>query len=73
MEIFPPSQLPPTGAGAVPILLSLLFLFSFALPKYGGEFLSFLEVGRFLPAFSGCSVEAVPRVDVFLLYLWEGR
>ena len=74
METFPPSQLPPTGAGAVPILLSLLFLFSFALPKYvRGEFLAFLEVGRFLPAFSGCSVGAVPRVDVFLLYLWEGR
>ena len=39
----------------------------------GGEFLAFLEVGRFLSAFSECSVGAVPRVDVFLLYLWEGR
>ena len=29
VETLPPSQLPPTGAGPVPILLSLLFLFSF--------------------------------------------
>ena len=41
VETFPPSQLPPTGACPVPILLSLLFLFSFALPKYVGSFLPF--------------------------------
>ena len=40
----PPSQLPPRGAGPVPILLSLFFLFSFALPRYVGEFLAFWEV-----------------------------
>ena len=46
----------------------------FFCPTQGrGEFLAFLEVGRFLPAFSGCSVGAVPLVDVFLLYLWEER
>ena len=39
METFPPSQLPPTGAGPIPILLSLLFLFSFALPRYMGSLL----------------------------------
>ena len=38
-----------------------------------GDFLAFWDVCRLLPAFSGCSVGAVPRVDVFLLYLWEGR
>ena len=47
--------------------------FFFCPTQVQGEFLAFLEVGRFLPAFSGCSVGAVPRVDVFLLYLWEGR
>ena len=47
--------------------------FFFCPTQVRGEFLAFLEVGRFLPAFSGCSVGAVPRVDVFLLYLWEGR
>ena len=41
VETFPPSQLPPTGAGPVPILLSLFFLFSFALPRYVGSFLPF--------------------------------
>ena len=35
------SQLPPTVAGPIPILLSLLFLFSFALPRYVGSFLLF--------------------------------
>ena len=30
-----------TGAGPIPILLSLFFLFSFALPRYVGSFLSF--------------------------------
>ena len=38
-----------------------------------GEFLAFWEVWRLLPVFSGCSVGAVPHVDVFLMYLWEGR
>ena len=37
VETFPPSQLPPTGAGPVPILLSLFFLFSFALSRYMGR------------------------------------
>ena len=41
VETFPPSQLPPTGAGPIPILLSLLFLFSFALPRYVGSFFPF--------------------------------
>ena len=40
VETFPPSQLPPRGAGPVPILLSF-FLFSFALPRYVGSFLPF--------------------------------
>ena len=44
VETFPPSQLPPTGAGPIPILLSLFFLFSFALLRYVGEFLAFWEV-----------------------------
>ena len=35
--------------------------------------LSFWGIWRLLPAFSGCSVGAVPRVDVFLMYLWGGR
>ena len=41
VETFPPSQLLPRGAGPVPILLSLFFLFSFALPRYVGSFLPF--------------------------------
>ena len=36
MQTFPPSQLPPTGAGPVPILLSLLFLFSLPYPSTWG-------------------------------------
>ena len=71
MQTFPPSQLPPRGAGPVPILLSLFSLFSFALPRYVGEFLAFWEVWGLLPAFSRCSVGVVPRVDVFLMYFWE--
>ena len=43
--------------------------FFFCPTQVRGEFLAFLEVGRFLPAFSGYSVGAVPRVDVFLMYL----
>ena len=41
VETFPPSQLPPRGAGPIPILLSLFFLFSFALLRYVGSFLPF--------------------------------
>ena len=47
--------------------------FFFCPTQVHGEFLAFWEVWRLLPVFSGCSVGAVPRVDVFLLYLWEGR
>ena len=47
--------------------------FFFCPTQVRGEFLSFWEVWHFLPAFSGCSEGAVPRVNVFLLYLWEGR
>ena len=32
---------PPRGAGPIPILLFLFFLFSFALPRYMGIFLPF--------------------------------
>ena len=38
-----------------------------------GEFLAFWEIWGLLPGFSGCSVGEVPRVDIFLMYLWEGR
>ena len=41
METFTPSQLPPRGAGPIPILLSLFFLFSFARPRYVWSFLPF--------------------------------
>ena len=41
VETFPPSQLPLKGLGPIPILLSLFFLFSFALPRYMGIFLPF--------------------------------
>ena len=41
VETFPPSQLHPRGADPVPILLSLFFLFSFALARYVGCFLPF--------------------------------
>ena len=37
------------------------------------EFLAFREVWHLLPSFSGCSVGVVPRLDVFLMYLCEGR
>ena len=70
--LFPASQLPPRGAGPVPILLCLFFLFSFALPRYVGSFVPFgkSEVFR---QFRRCSVGVVPHVDVFLMYLWGGR
>ena len=41
VESFPSSQLPPRGSGPILILLSLFFLFSFALPRYVGSFLPF--------------------------------
>ena len=41
VDTFPPSQIPPRGAGPVPIPLSPFFLFSFALPRYVGSFLPF--------------------------------
>ena len=41
VETFPPSQLPPRGAGPILMLLSPFFLFSFALPRYVGIFLPF--------------------------------
>ena len=47
--------------------------FFFCPTQVRGEFLAFWEVGRFLPAFSRCSVGGVPHVDVFLMYLWGGR
>ena len=65
-------RLPPTGAGPVPILLSLFFLFSFALPRYVGSFLPFGKSEVFCQR-QWCSVGVFPRVDVFLMYLWGGR
>ena len=50
-----------------------VFSFLFCSTQVLGEFLAFWEVWHLLPTFSGCSVGAVPRVDVFLMYLWEGR
>ena len=47
--------------------------FFFCPTQVRGDFLAFWEAWRLLPAFSGCSVGAVPRVGVFLMYLWEGR
>ena len=47
--------------------------FFFCPTQVCGEFLAFWEVWRLLPVFNGCSVGAVPRVDVCLMYLWEGR
>ena len=47
--------------------------FFFCPTQVRGEFLAFWEVWGLLPAFSGCSIGAVPRVDVFLMDLWGGR
>ena len=69
VETFPPLQLPPRGAGPVPILLCLFF---FCPTLVHGEFFAFWEVWGLLPAFSRCSVGVVPHVDVFLMYLWGG-
>ena len=52
--------------------VSVIFFF-FCPTQVRGEFLAFLEVGRFLPAFSRCSIGGVPHVDAFLMYLWRGR
>ena len=49
------------------------FSFFFCPPQVREEFLAFWEVWGLLPAFSRCSVGAVPHVDVFLMYLWGGR
>ena len=58
----------------VPSLFFCLYFFFFLLPYLvHGEFLVFWEVWGLLPAFSRCSVGAVPHVDVFLMYLWRGR
>ena len=50
-----------------------VFSLFFCPTQVHGEFLAFWEVWDLLPAFSGCSIRAVPRVDVFLMYLWGGR
>ena len=84
-----PQYLPVTGFPSVwkPFLLhssfplvqflSLFFVsffsFFFCPTQVRGEFLAFWEVWVLLPAFSGCSIGAVPRLDVFLMYLWGGR
>ena len=44
VETFPPSQLPPTGADPVPILLSLFFSFFFCPTQVREEFLAFCGV-----------------------------
>ena len=71
--IFSSFKLPHQGAGPIPILLSLFFLFFFCPTQVRGEFLAFWEVWGLLPAFSRCSVGVVPHVDVFLIYLWGRR
>ena len=73
MSMFPPSQLLPNGAGAIPILLSLFFSSFFCLTQVRGELLAFWEVLDLLPVFSRCSIRVVPHVDVFLMYFWGGR
>ena len=50
-----------------------VFSFFFSPTQVRVEFLAFWEVWVLLPAFSRCSVGAVPHVDVFLMYLWGGR
>ena len=49
-----------------------VFSIFFCPTQVRGAFLSFWEVWG-LPAFSRCSVGVVPHVNVFLMYLWEGR
>ena len=59
------------------LVLSLFFCLCFIiflLPYPGTWGVSCLLAGlRSSATFSGCSIGAVPRVDVFLLYLWVGR
>ena len=55
------------------LFFCLWFSFFFCPTQVCGDFLTFWEVWGLLPAFSRCSVGAVPRVDVFLMYLWGGR
>ena len=50
-----------------------VFSFFFCPTQVRGEFLAFWEVLGLLPAFSRCPIGAVPRVGVFLMYLWGGR
>ena len=52
---------------------SFVSVFFFCPIQVRGEFLAFWEVWGLLPAFGRCSIGAVPRVDVFLMYLWGGR
>ena len=64
MEIFPLSQLPPRGAGPIPIPFSLVIFF--CPTQLCGDFLAPLEVCSLLPAFSRCPVRIIPHVDVFV-------
>ena len=50
-----------------------VFSFFFCPTQVLGDFLAFWEVWGLLPAFSRCSVGIVPRVGVFLTYLWGGK
>ena len=65
-SFLPEVQVPSVFFGSV-------FSFFFCPTQVRGEFLAFWEVWSLLPAFSRCSVGVVPRVDVFLMYLWGGR
>ena len=58
-----------------PCPYSFVFVFSFFFcpTQVLGEALAFWEVWGLLPVFSRCSVGVVPRVDIFLMYLWGGR
>ena len=62
--------------GSLPLVqFSSLFVsvFSFVLPRYVWIFLPFGRSEVFCQHSVGFSVGAVPRVDVFLMYLWGGR
>lgn len=70
------SQLPPWGAGPIPIPLPLSpfsFILSFPsyLTKHPGSFLDFSKVWCLLSVFSRCSTWIFPLIDVFLMILWE--
>ena len=56
-----------------PYSLVSVFPFFFCLTQVCGDFLAFWGVWGLLPVFSRCSVGVVPHVDVFLMYLLEGR